>query len=192
MCGCRCFFVFCSSAQHHWLHSSIRTDPILHQLLDPTTVIYGIASYRPTVTAKVVTCVCKWPPVLCLWPPTLHNINYLKWARNYFCITPTTLKTHSYSVITFNFVITTLSANHMVTHGRTGHPPYQNWLPNHRFLHMYVLAHEKMVTCVLVSGHFYDVYGHPQFMKKFKKFLNMGHILHPWQNLTHTLSQLVT
>ena len=53
--------------------------------------------------------------------------------------------------------------------------PWQNWTPTLSELvtqpHVppHVLAHTKLITHVLVSGHFCFVYGHPLFMKKNSK-----------------------
>ena len=69
------------------------------------------------------------------------------------------------------------------THGRTGHPPYQNWLPSRRFLHT-----QKLVTRVSVSGYLCDIYDHLFFMKKNSKFFfNKGHILHRLDGLTSVI-----
>ena len=70
------------------------------------------------------------------------------------------------------------------SNGRTRHLPYQNWLPTLSELVVtqsqvppHVLIHTKLITCVPINGYL-CVYDHSLFMKIFKKFLNMGHILH--------------
>jgi len=58
--------------------------------------------------------------------------------------------------------------------------PWQNWTPTLPKLFTqphfspHVLAHAKLVTRVLVSGYFCDVYGHPFFMKKIQKVFEYG------------------
>ena len=69
------------------------------------------------------------------------------------------------------------------THGRTGHPPYQKWLPIHKFLHMYWHTQNWFPMCLQMVTSVTFMAIHSSW-KKFKRFFNTGHIYHRLDDLT--------